>query len=110
MSNELPDSQIAAIIAKIFGQKPTGGGGRVGRWSMMKNLVETLLRSPSQEMFYSEVVYDWSAKMGITPKKAEELIEHVSNMTYEGKAFIMITGDSPKRVKWIRYKEADKNE
>lgn len=102
MSTEKRELNIESILMAIFGPKPRGGGGRVGRWHTMRSLARFLLNSPNHERFLTDIVYNWSAREGCTPHKAEELLEHMSKIVMRnGRSLIKFEGDSPKIVKWV---------
>jgi hypothetical protein len=103
-SKELEEGKlnIESILNAIFRQKPRGGGGRVGRWYMMRSLGRYIMEAPNHEVFYRDIIYAWSAQEGIRPDTAETLLEHFSMISSkDGQPIIEIEGTSPKIVRWV---------
>ena len=102
VTEKLTATQIESICNAVFGPKPRGGGGRVGRWHTMRSLATFLLVAPNHEVFMTDIIYNWSAKEGVTPSKAEELVDHLSKITTKrGGEIIKLEGDSPKIIRWV---------
>jgi len=80
-SETLKEARIETILSTIFGAKPRGGGGRVGRWYCLRNLARYIMEGEGHERALTEIKYNWSAKEGLTPHKAEELAEHLVHLT-----------------------------
>jgi len=100
---------IDSILNAVFGPKPRGGGGRVGRWYTMRSLVRYLIESSNHETFYNDIIYGWSAREGVRPDTAEGLIEHISMIpTKNGKPTIEVQATNPKIVRWLYGMEKSK--
>lgn len=69
-------ARIESILNKILGVQPKGG-----RWTKMRSLSKYIIEGKDNERSMWEIIYNWGAKEGLAPKKAEELCDHLITMT-----------------------------
>lgn len=99
-NEKLEEYEIERLLDNIFGEKPKGGGGRIGRWEAMRSLLRHVFSQPNYSVLLSDILYAWSAKEGLTPKKTREILDDLTKMIMpNGKPLLIIEGSGTKMVR-----------
>jgi len=107
----LDADEIDRILLSVFGTRPKGGGGRVGRWEAMRSLLRFILQQPRQTALERQIIYDWGIREGLTPRKAKEMLEDLSLMVMpDNRPVIVIEGTNSKIIKFALSKPKEEEE